>query len=143
VRWRPQRGGRSVLGTAVARADLAALDALVRRHGLRLRSVTGELLAVLEAHRDALPAAPTVVAVARATGTQIAALREGAVSAVHFEGGRADAGVLADIAQRALRLHGVADDTLAYRVDCDAPLELPAAEGGWERWPDAAWLQAA
>jgi hypothetical protein len=144
IRWQPQGNGRSVLATAIAGGDLEALRTLVQAHGLRLKRATGELLAVLDARRGVLPATPgVVVAVSRATGTQLATLADGAVDAVHFEAGRVDAATLARVVLRALRLRGAGPaNELACRVDSDEPFELPAA-GGWERLPPAPWLPAA
>jgi len=137
VRWQWQRNGTSVLAMAMPRPSLARVRALLAQEGLATRSVTGEFVAVFNAQRRRLGAPRVVFAVNRASGAQVALLKEGSIYSTGFEAGRHQASDLARIAVNAMRARG--EDTTAeidYVVDAGAPLEAfgapPAAAAS--RW---------
>lgn len=120
VQWQWQRGGHSAFAMAIARDRLARLKTLLAQHGLVVKSVTGEFVAVYQAHRRSMTAPRLVFALVRDAGAQIALVDEGAIHAMRFELGRADPVDLSRAATRLMRTLG--DDTTApihYVLDSD------------------------
>lgn len=122
VQWQWQRGGHSAFAMAIARDRLARLRTLLAQHGLAVKSVTGEFVAVYRAHRRTMTAPRIVFALDRDAGAQIALVDQGAIRAMRFEVGRADPVDLSRAATRLMRTLG--DDTTApihYVLDSDRP----------------------
>ncbi len=136
VRWRWQRDGRGAFAMAIPRDLLAQLRMRLEQHGLSVRSVTGEFVAVYDAQRERMTGARVVFAVVRSAGTQIALLSDGVIRATRFEMGRNGATALLGAVTAVMRARG--EDTAAaiqYLIDTGSPDSAAAraqvSAAGW------------
>jgi hypothetical protein len=119
---------------------------LLAQHGLAVKSVTGEFVAVYRAQRRTMTAPRIVFALERDAGAQIALVDDGAIRAMRFEPGRADPVGLSRAATRLMRTLG--DDTTApihYALDSDRQSRAGESDhaglaGGWSALGPPPWM---
>ncbi|GAB4480767.1 MAG: hypothetical protein OHK0044_28950 [Burkholderiaceae bacterium] len=128
VRWQAQ--GARYVACALPAAAKHALVRVCAKHRLRLRSVTGELVATFNAQRArvACSTVTSLLAVVRPAGVQFGLWRDGALAAASFEPALRDAAALERHGRALLRRTGLDAESIRCYAAGAVDFALPA---GW------------
>jgi hypothetical protein len=138
ARWQRQ-GERRHFACALPAVALQALQEVLQRHRLRLGSVNGELVRAFNANRHGLSSPRSVLAIARAAGTQLGLIVDGGFAAVRFEPGIREPAPLIDRSHALMRCAGFEPDGVTRYYGDET---LPVGTSLWAgRPPQRRWLQ--
>lgn len=144
TRWERQQGGRN-LACALPLRAIQTLKGTLAQHKVTLGALRGEMVLAYNACRHALDGHACVLAVVRATGTQLALLVGTAFTALRFEPVPSSPPALLERARELIRSAGFdAEEGTAYLGDFGTTEEWPAPwvrtaatarRRGLRRWP--------
>lgn len=139
VRWQRQGKLRN-LACALPLAAVHALQGVLHRHGVRLGSITGEMVLAYNDKRHAIAPARSVLAVPRSGGTQLGLIADAGFAALRFEPQVSDPAALLERSRAMMRSAGVEPDDRA-RFYADETLAADADPSWVRQVPPAHWRQ--